>query len=64
MRGILTATPSFEGRYDILRQLHERFDLAVTSLSLRQQRRFVLHGLGGTGKTQLVLKFIEQAGDR
>jgi hypothetical protein len=64
VKGKLAATPSFEGRHDILRQMHERFDHAKTSHSVGQQRRFVLHGLGGTGKTETVRKFIEQARDQ
>lgn len=61
MKGRLAATPSFEGRLGLLRELHERFSSTTTSHELGQQRRFVIHGLGGSGKTQLVLKFIEQA---
>jgi GTPase SAR1 family protein len=64
MKGRVLATPSFEGRHDILRRMHERFGEGVSSDRLLQQRRFVIYGLGGTGKTQLVLKFVEQAGDR
>jgi late competence protein required for DNA uptake (superfamily II DNA/RNA helicase) len=64
MKGMLKATPSFEGRHGVLGQLHERFNHSARPNAMRQQRRFILHGLGGTGKTQLVLKFIEQAGDQ
>jgi hypothetical protein len=58
------ASQSFEGRRDILRKLENYFTGSVTSLELRKQRRFVLYGLGGAGKTQIVLKFLEQAADR
>lgn len=64
LKGKISATPSFEGRNDILLKMHECFDRNTTSLELGRQRRFVLHGLGGTGKTQLMCKFIEQASDQ
>jgi hypothetical protein len=61
LKGKIAATPSFEGRDDILLEIHKCFDCNTTSLELGRQRRFVLHGLGGTGKTQLMYKFIEKA---
>jgi hypothetical protein len=64
MKGRLAVTPSFEGRLSLLRELQERFSSTTTSHDLGQQRRFVVHGLGGSGKTQLILKFIEQANNR
>jgi hypothetical protein len=58
----------FTGRKDILDQLKSRL-LAECSYAQQQQqkqqqqhrqKRFVLHGLGGCGKTQLCLKFVEE----
>ncbi|KAJ7454167.1 hypothetical protein FB451DRAFT_1184921 [Mycena latifolia] len=46
----------FHGRKMILDQLHVFF-----AQDLGKQHIFVLHGLGGTGKTQIALKFIEDS---
>jgi Cdc6-like AAA superfamily ATPase len=64
MKGALSAVPSFEGRQDVLQKMRDCFKSNVSSLESGHQRRFVLHGLGGTGKTQLVLKFAEEAGNQ
>ncbi|KAF8594387.1 hypothetical protein BDV93DRAFT_515829 [Ceratobasidium sp. AG-I] len=45
----------FTGRQDILDQMDSYFS---TPASL-ERRLFVLHGLGGAGKTQLALKFVQ-----
>jgi len=50
---------SFIGRRDILDKLRRYFDSESTS-----QRIFVLHGLGGAGKSQLSFKFIEESRDK
>jgi len=47
---------SFIGRKDILDKLRVYFDSESAS-----QRVFVLHGLGGAGKSQLAFKFIEES---
>ena len=47
---------SFIGRKDILDKLHSYFDSESAC-----QRIFVLHGLGGAGKSQLAFKFIEES---
>ncbi|KAJ7144353.1 hypothetical protein C8R44DRAFT_725297 [Mycena epipterygia] len=49
----------FHGRQTILDQLHQYFT------QIRgKQNMFVLHGLGGAGKTQIALKFIEESTSR
>ena len=53
-------TNVFTGRKDILKQLHSCFPLSPTSIESAKQRRFVLYGLGGGGKTQVALKFIQE----
>jgi len=50
---------SFIGRKDILDKLCRYFDSESAS-----QRIFVLHGLGGAGKSQLAFKFIEESKDK
>ncbi|KAJ7099177.1 FabD lysophospholipase-like protein [Mycena epipterygia] len=51
------APPSriFQGRQTILHQMHIAFTQTVG-----KQVIFVLHGLGGAGKTQIALKFIQE----
>jgi len=50
---------SFIGRKDILDKLRRYFDSESAS-----QRIFVLHGIGGAGKSQLAFKFIEESKDK
>jgi hypothetical protein len=50
----------FTGRKDIISQLHQYFTPSSTSAKPAKQRRFVLYGLGGAGKTQIALKFVEE----
>jgi len=50
---------SFIGRKDILDKMRSYFDTDCAS-----QRIFVLHGLGGAGKSQLAFKFIEESKDK
>jgi hypothetical protein len=47
---------SFTGRMEILNQMCQYFDSDQKS-----QKIFVLHGLGGSGKSQLAFKFIEDS---
>jgi hypothetical protein len=53
----------FTGREDILQQPDQCFDPSKASVHARQQHVFVLHGLGGAGKTQIALKFIDKFSD-
>ncbi|KAJ7099196.1 hypothetical protein C8R44DRAFT_355298 [Mycena epipterygia] len=55
------APPSriFQGRQAILHQMHTFFTLMEG-----KQVIFVLHGLGGAGKTQIALKFIQESASR
>ncbi|KAJ7803499.1 P-loop containing nucleoside triphosphate hydrolase protein [Mycena leptocephala] len=46
----------FHGRQAILDKMHEFFDQDIG-----KQHIYVLHGLGGAGKTQIVLKFINDS---
>lgn len=52
----------FTGRKDILERLSEYFGAREGQSRLR--RSFLLYGLGGTGKTQICMKFAELYGDR
>ena len=51
----------FTGRKAILGHIAQCFNPSATS---EKQRIFVLYGLGGSGKTQLMLKFVEEFGDQ
>ncbi|KAJ7347383.1 hypothetical protein DFH08DRAFT_936894 [Mycena albidolilacea] len=58
-QGIISCPPPsriFHGRQSILDKMHQFFTQELGKL-----RIFVLHGLGGTGKTQIALKFIEES---
>jgi hypothetical protein len=52
-------TSRFTGRGDILLKLEEYFP-DQTSTVKEEQCIFVLYGLGGAGKTQIALTFIER----
>ena len=45
----------FHGRQAILDSMHQFF-----ARDTGKQKRYVLYGLGGAGKTQIALKFIEE----
>ena len=54
----------FTGRETILKQIADNFDLTTTSVNQGKQRRYVLFGLGGAGKTQIALKFLDEHQDK
>ncbi|KAF8177973.1 hypothetical protein K438DRAFT_1284673 [Mycena galopus ATCC 62051] len=47
---------NFQGRRIILDKMHQFFDQGTN-----KQHIYVLYGLGGAGKTQIALKFIEES---
>lgn len=51
------SSPLFTGRQEILGRLENYFQ--VREAGQHQRREFLLHGLGGAGKTQIMLKFAE-----
>ena len=52
----------FTGRTDILVKLKEHFN-AESSDKLCHRKFFLLYGMGGIGKTQICLRFIEDMSD-
>ena len=52
----------FTGRTDIIAKLKEHF--TSPSDGLRTRKYFLLHGMGGIGKTQICLRFIEEMSDQ
>ena len=53
------SSPIFTGRQDVLDKLEKIFTRQVTS-RLMSKQSCVLWGMGGIGKTQICLKFIEE----
>ncbi|TVY18488.1 hypothetical protein LARI1_G003153 [Lachnellula arida] len=58
-----TVNPHFTGRNDIRQQLNEGLIEDGYGIA-RDQQRFVLYGLGGSGKTQMCLKFVQDHRDK
>ena len=54
----------FTGQEDVLRKMNDHFSPSAASLKSKQQHIFVLCGMGGAGKTQIALKFIQQNADQ
>jgi DNA replication protein DnaC len=55
------ACQHFTGRNDVRQQL---IDSLLSYRTSEAQQRYVLYGLGGSGKTQISLKFAEDNRDR
>lgn len=54
----------FTGRKEVAKGLEEKILASADLDAPRQQKRFVLYGLGGSGKTQFCLKFVQENRDR
>ena len=52
----------FTGRTDVLAKLRGHF-MAVSNDKLRRRKFFLLYGMGGIGKTQICMRFIEDMSD-
>jgi Holliday junction resolvasome RuvABC ATP-dependent DNA helicase subunit len=63
--GVITLMPNpsnrFTGRTEIIAKLKRHFSNANNSAQKR--KFFLLHGMGGIGKTQICLKFTEEMSD-
>ena len=57
----LPASQMFTGREDYLEKLRNYFSPTDNS---QHQKQFLLHGMGGVGKTQICLKFVEESADK
>ena len=55
LKGCPSPTPVFTGRHDILSKMHAYF-----STNVGKRHVFVLYGLGGSGKSQIAFKFVEE----
>jgi Holliday junction resolvasome RuvABC ATP-dependent DNA helicase subunit len=52
----------FTGRTDVIAKLKEHF--TSPSDGVRTRKYFLLHGMGGIGKTQICLRFVEEMSDQ
>ena len=63
--GVLPLMPNpsnrFTGQTEAITKLKRHF--SNTSDSTQKRKFFLLHGMGGVGKTQICLKFIEEMFD-
>ena len=53
----------FTGWTEIIAKLKEHFS-ANSNDGVQKRKYFLLHGMGGIGKTQICLKFIEEMSDQ
>jgi hypothetical protein len=56
-------SPVFTGRHEDLQRLTQSFEVGPLP-QVGFQRRFVLFGLGGSSKTQICLKYIQEHRER
>jgi KaiC/GvpD/RAD55 family RecA-like ATPase len=54
----------FTGQRDIITRLKEHFLSDLSHGEFPQRKYFVLYGMGGIGKSQICLKFIEEMSDQ
>jgi hypothetical protein len=63
--GVIPLTPNpsnrFTGRTEVIAELKMHF--LNTSNSAQKRKFFLLYGMGGIGKTQICLKFVEEMSD-
>ena len=61
--GVIPLMPNpsnrFTGRTEVITKLKKHFS-TNTNDSAKKRKFFLLHGMGGIGKTQICLKFIEE----
>ena len=65
--GIISLMPNpssrFTGRTEVIAKLKRHFS-TKTSEAVQKRKFFLLYGMGGIGKTQICLKFVEDMSDR
>ena len=66
LSGVIPLMPNpssrFTGRTEVIAKLRMHF-LTNTNDSAQKRKFFLLHGMGGIGKTQICLKFVEDMSD-
>jgi len=53
----------FTGRTEVIAKLKSHF-FTNTNDAVQKRKLFLLYGMGGIGKTQICLKFVEEVSDR
>jgi len=65
--GVIPLMPNpstrFTGRTEVIAKLKRHF-LSKTNDAVQKRKFFLLYGMGGIGKTQICLKFVEEVSDR
>ena len=65
--GVIPLTPNpsnrFTGRTDVVAKLKRHF-FSNTNDAVKKRKFFLLYGMGGIGKTQICLKFLEDMSDQ
>ena len=65
--GVISLTPNpstrFTGRTEAIAKLKRHF-FTNTNDAVQKRKFFLLYGMGGIGKTQICLKFMEEMSDR
>ena len=65
--GVIPLIPNpstrFTGRTEVIAKLKRHF-FTNTNDAVQKRKFFLLYGMGGIGKTQICLKFIEEMSDR
>jgi len=65
--GVIPLMPNpstrFTGRVEVIAKLKSHF-FPKTNDAVQKRKAFLLYGMGGIGKTQICLKFVEEVSDR
>ena len=65
--GVIPLMPNpsnrFTGRTDVVAKLKRHF-FSKTNDAVKKRKFFLLYGMGGIGKTQICLKFLEDMSDQ
>ena len=65
--GVIPLVPNpstrFTGRTEVIAKLKSHFFID-TNDAVQQRKLFLLYGMGGIGKTQICLKFVQEMSDR
>ena len=65
--GVIPLMPNpstrFTGRTEVIAKLKSHF-FPNTNAAVHKRKFFLLYGMGGIGKTQICLKFLEEMSDR
>ena len=63
IRHVPNASTRFTGRTEVIAKLKRHF-FPNTKVAVQKRKYFLLYGMGGIGKTQICLKFVEEMNNR